>query len=187
MNTNEEIQLMGRIASGDQDAMSALYVTYEKSMYAFVLKKLNDPQLAADIVHETMLSIWKNPGGFQGKSKLRTWLFQIAHNKMVDHLRKHSRHPAEEPDESIVDEEDNAAIGLIEAAQNSEFLKFCLDKLSEAHKMVVHMAYFEEMGYDEIASILSIPAGTVKTRMFHAKQLLKKCLSMRIGNPQQEV
>jgi RNA polymerase sigma-70 factor (ECF subfamily) len=179
-----ELDLMARIASGDEDAMSQLYLDHESSIYAFAMKKLNDSQAAADIVHDVMMAIWKSTAGFRGKSSLKSWVLGIAHNKIVDHIRRSVRHDADELDESMNQTEDDSIsaspFDMVQAAQNSSFLKYCLEKLSDLHRQVVHLAFFEDLPYGEIAEIIGKPEGTVKTRMFHARQALKRCLQSKI-------
>lgn len=179
----EDLELMQRIAAGDEAAMSLLYTEHESSVYAFAMKKLNDSQAAADIVHDVMIAIWKG-AAFQGRSSLRSWILGIAHNKIVDHIRKSVRHDAEELDESMNQTEDESItaspLDMVQAAQNSSFLRHCLEKLSDLHKQVVHLAFFEDLPYGEIAGIIGAPEGTVKTRMYHAKLALKRCLQGKI-------
>lgn len=177
----DDIQLLQRIGDGDEEAMARLYVAYEAKIFAFAMKKLNDSQAAADIVHEVMMAAWKGANKFQGRSKVKSWLFGIAHNKIVDFVRKDSRYDSDELEEDLPDTSINSSEELMEVAQNRDFLAYCLEKLSDLHKQVVHLAFFEDLSYGEIADIVGIPEGTVKTRMFHAKQLLKKCLANRMG------
>ncbi len=177
----DDIQLLQQIADGDEEAMTSLYVAYESKIYAYAIKKLNDSQAAADIVHEVMMAAWKGAGKFQGRSKVKSWLFGIAHNKIVDYIRKDSRYDSDELDEELPDSSSHSSEELMEAAQNRDFLAFCMEKLSDLHRQVVHLAFIEDLAYGEIADIIGVPEGTVKTRMFHAKQLLKKCLAGRMG------
>ena len=185
----EQVELLQRIGNGDETAMSDLYLIYEKPIYAFALKKLNDSQAAADIVHDVMIAIWKGASGFQGRSSLRSWILGIAHNKIVDHIRKSVRHDADELDESMNQTEDDSIeaspVEMVQAAENNQFLKYCLEKLNDLHQQVVHLAFFEDLGYAEIAEIIGKPEGTVKTRMFHARQALKRCLQGKI-NPEMQ-
>lgn len=177
----QDLALIERIGGGDEDAMTALYVTYEKPVYAFALKKVNDPQAAADVVHEVMIAIWKSAKSFQGRSKVKSWIFGIAHNKIVDYIRKDAKYDSDELDEDLPDVSINSTEELAEAAQNRDFLQYCLKKLSDLHRQVVHLAFFEDFSYVEIAEMTNTPEGTIKTRMFHAKQLLKKCLAGKLA------
>ena len=96
-------------------------------------------------------------------------------------MRKRGRTQHDELDDQIEDED--ADIGLIDisTAQDADAVKTCMDKLSDSHKQVVHLAFFEDMPYPEIAVALECPPGTVKTRVMHAKKNLKNCLQ-RIMN-----
>ncbi|GJL82910.1 MAG: RNA polymerase sigma factor [marine bacterium B5-7] len=168
-------ELIARIADGNEGAMTSFYQAHESRVYAFALRKLNDPHAAADIVIETMMAVWNGAGSFKGQAKVTTWLFGIAHRKSIDALRKRGRHMAEELDFDIVDDSADFTAAL-EASENSDRLRQCLDGLSEAHKEVVHLAFFEDLSYPEIATIVECPEGTVKTRVFHAKKMLRQCL-----------
>lgn len=186
MPTNPADQaLIERIADGDEDAMSQLYLDHESAIYAYAMKKLNDSQAGADIVHDVMIAIWKGASGFQGRSSLRSWVLGIAHNKIVDHIRKSVRHDADELDESMNQTEDDSItaspVEMVQAAQNNRFLRYCLEKLNDLHRQVVHLAYFEDLGCAEIAEIIGKPEGTVKTRMYHARLALKRCLQGKIN------
>ena len=177
----QHAELIQRIANGDEKAMSDLYIEFESRIYAFALKKLNDSHAAADIVHEVMIAVWKGASAYQGRSKVKSWLFGIAHNKIVDFIRSAKKHESEELDEEPMGDDVEAGIELVQAAENRDFLKYCLEKLSDLQRQVVHLAFFEDFSYGEISEVVGTPEGTIKTRMFHAKQLLKKCLQGRLG------
>ena len=81
-------QLLLEIAVGSQSAMEQLYQNFESRLYHFALNRLHDNFEAADVVNEVMLQVWRGAGRFQGRSKVSTWIFGIAHNKIVDRLRK---------------------------------------------------------------------------------------------------
>jgi RNA polymerase sigma-70 factor (ECF subfamily) len=100
----------------------------------------------------------------------------IAHHKVIDHLRKRRDHLNEEvsvemPDPNAVD-----MSAVLANAGDAELVRRCIERLSDDHRMVVHLAFYEELSYSEIAEIAESPVGTIKTRMFHAKQSLKRCL-----------
>ncbi|MEX0367476.1 MAG: RNA polymerase sigma factor, partial [Ruegeria sp.] len=106
------------------------------------------------------------------------WLFTIAHNKIVDRVRKNARvQYVDEVPDAIDETPDPEAItvSLSEAGR----LRACLDRLKEAHKTVMRLAFYEDLSYDEIAEIEGVPNGTIKTRVFHAKKLLLRCLGTR--------
>ncbi|MDH3280877.1 MAG: sigma-70 family RNA polymerase sigma factor [Gammaproteobacteria bacterium] len=170
-------RLLERIASGSSEAMADFYRQFESKVYAFALRKLNDPHGSADIVNEVMMAVWQGAGGFQANAKVSTWLLGITHNKVIDRIRKNVRNESEELSETMPDTDRTAAVDLVARAQDAERLSECMERLSQAHREVVHLAFFEDLTYGEIAEIVGCPEGTVKTRMLHAKQNLKRCLS----------
>jgi RNA polymerase sigma-70 factor, ECF subfamily len=174
-NNENDLELISRIANGDQSAMTSFYQDHESQVYGFAVKKLNDPHAAADIVVETMMAVWTSAASFRGSAKVTTWLFGIAHRKSIDALRKRGRHQTEELDFDVVDDSGDFADAL-EAAENGEHIRQCMQGLSDAQKEIMHLAFFEDMSYPEIANIVDCPDGTVKTRVFHAKKKLKQCL-----------
>lgn len=183
MSSEHEFEIVHRIANGDESALIELYRAHESRVYAYALKKVNDPHAAADILNEVMIAIWKGADRFKGQAKVSTWLLGITHNKAVDHLRKRIRTEAEELDADIEDEDVVTSVDIIASAENKEGVETCMKKLSSEHREVVHLSFFEDLSYGEIAHIVDRPEGTVKTRMFHAKQALKKCLErlLQIG------
>ena len=174
------IALLRRIAAGSEQALSEFYQTFHSSVYAFALKLLKDPVDAAEILNIVIMEVWCCAKRFEGRSRVRTWLMGITHHKIIDKLRKRGKHKTEEIDPNIPDENSSIVLDAIVSAENAMFIRRCMEKLSDAHSQVVHLTFFEDLSYPEIAQILNCPLGTVKTRMFHAKQLLKKCLAMLI-------
>ena len=98
----------------------------------------------------------------------------------MDRFRKTSRTTlTDEPPERV--DEGASAVEQISDAQESGHLRACVEELSAPHRYAVELAFFEELTYREIADMAEVPEGTIKTRIHHAKQLLKRCLSLRMG------
>lgn len=167
------------IARKDKDAFEQFYKAMERPLFRFVRLKLNDPFRAADIVHEVFLEVWRRAGDFQKKSSARTWVFAIAYRKVVDIFRREGRLSFEEDVPEQIDEGADAVTCLI-AAQQAEAVRHCLGTLKTEHRLAIELTFFEDMGYREIAEVTGVPEGTVKSRVFHAKQLLMRCLSTRL-------
>jgi RNA polymerase sigma-70 factor (ECF subfamily) len=172
----DDVSLLLQIADGSELAMNQFFQRHHQSVYAFALRRVGEPADAADILNETMLQVWRHAGRFGGQSKVTTWLLGIANHKILDVYRRRGRHQYDELDDEIEDEQAGNAEHDIALAQNAEMLRHCLEKLSTAHREVVHLAFYEEMAYPDIAEVLECPPGTVKTRMMHARQNLKRCL-----------
>ena len=175
---NADLALVHEIASGDHSAMKQVYELHSGPLFHFVKNWLADPHEASDIVHETMLEVWKRADRFQGRSSLKSWIFSIARNKSIDKNRKSSRlsYTDEMPD--MADDEVNPMEAMV-VSQDAAILKSCIANLSEAHRRVIHLAFFEDLSYSEISEIEDCPVGTVKTRILHAKKLLMRDLAGR--------
>lgn len=145
-------------------------------MYRYARSRLNDPFAAADVVNDVMLEIWKNAASFAGRSAVSTWVLGIARHKIIDHGRRERRHAADALDVEPADEDSPAVADAISGLEDARRLERCLERLSAAHREAVHLAFFEQLSYGEIGALVGSPEGTIKTRIFHAKQALKHCL-----------
>jgi RNA polymerase sigma-70 factor (ECF subfamily) len=168
--------LLARVAAGDMAALRALYLAHADAVQRFVRTRLRDEFEVADIVQDTMLSVWRGAAGFEQRSTVRAWMLTLARNKVIDHLRKQARLSVAEPDETVPTEDPDAE-AVIAAAEDTRRVRACIETLSERQRAVVHLAFYEDLSYSEIAAIEKVPEGTVKTRIFHAKKLLMRCLS----------
>lgn len=173
--------LLNAVADGDREALAALYQQVEGRVYAFALSRLGNAEAAQDLLHEVLLTVWRRAGSFQGRSRPLTWILGIAHHKIIDALRKSNRWQEEPPDETAVDTGAPNPFEAVADDQRRSAIRGALEKLSDQHRQVIHLAFFEDLPYTEIARILEIPEGTVKTRMFHAKKTLQKRLRPQLG------
>lgn len=172
---------------GELDAFEELVRRYEKRVYAVALRSSGSPEDAADIVQEVFLRAWRSIESFRGDSGFSTWLFRITMNMCVDFARhKHSQPQTQ----SIVDEEENerqvpdTAPTPEEHLENRELgreLAAALDEISEEHRRIVLLRDVSGMSYTEIADVLEISEGTVKSRLSRARIALRKVL-LRRGN-----
>ena len=167
--------LLRRIVSGDQDALRAIYDQYAGHLNAFVTSYLADPNEAADIVHEAMLEVWRRADRFKGNSSVKSWIFSIARNKTIDRNRKGSRAVLGDIDVEIPDDQPDPH-SVMEAFQDAERVRVCIEGLNAVQKSAIHLAFYEELSYAEIAEIENCPKGTVKTRIMAAKASLLRCL-----------
>lgn len=167
--------LLQRIAVFDQAAMRTLYERYHDSLLAFLRARGADPASAADTVHDAMLEVWRSAGRYGGRSSVKTWLFAIARNKLVDRHRKAGRTSLVEEVPDIADDAPDPEAAAM-AASDAEQLRGCLDALKDTHRTALRLAFFEDLTYEEISEIEGAPVGTIKTRIFHAKRLLMRCL-----------
>jgi RNA polymerase sigma-70 factor (ECF subfamily) len=176
----DEAMLIAGIARGREQDLAEFYRRYHGRVYAFLLRRLGDAADAAETANEVMLEVWRGAARFEGRSRPLTWVFGIAQHKALDRLRRAAARPqTADTDPDALAAVDAGAAELIARAQDAERLRRCLERLSEAQRTVVHLAFYEDLAYGEIAAILDCPEGTVKTRMFHAKEGLRRCLGAK--------
>ncbi len=170
--------LLTQIAAGDQQAFSQLYLRYQSKLVRYCARVLKDDVAqAADIVDEAMFDVWRSAGNFAGRSKPSTWIYSIARNKLISWLRKTSEVTLE--DESILDALiDPAATPAEELAMDDmqQQLLRLMDQLTDEHREVLKLTYFEDKSVKEAAELLGISENTVKTRMFYARKRLAQLL-----------
>jgi RNA polymerase sigma-70 factor (ECF subfamily) len=125
-----------------------------------------------------MLEVWKKPNNFQGKSKLSTWLLSITHHKAVDLVRKKSRHDNNDSvDLDIIEGDQSTVLSTMTAEQDGDYIRATVNQLPPIYREVIYLSFYRELSYPEVAEVLSIPVGTVKTRMMNAKKQLKQLLA----------
>lgn len=181
MDNDEVLRLLGRIGQADEAAFRELYRAFSRRLYAYVLRQLGDPAQAEEIVSDTLYEVWKAPARFRGDAQFSTWLIGIARNKVLMAFRGRkpdSRHEDLDDVAETIASEDAGAFEILAEQQRRDGVRHCMDKLSDEHRECVHLVFYEGMGLAEVAQVQSCPEGTVKTRLFHARQKLKNCLKL---------
>lgn len=170
-----DLQLLARVREGDRSAFEQLYRLYHPRLMRFLQTLIRRPTLVEEVLNDTMMVVWNRPDSFHGASKLSTWIFAIAYRKAMKGLRKQ--------DEAVEDKEADRRISPEAGPEDTSgrarvhhLLMEAMLELSPAHRAVVDLTYFHELGYREIAAVLECPVDTVKTRMFHARRHLRKQL-----------
>lgn len=168
--------LIERIADGDKTAFRELFEAYQQPLFRYLTRLVRSPEIARELVNDVMFDIWQKAGTFEARSSVRTWIYRIAHNKAVDHLRR--RH--EEPwDENAAERLTDCGPSPLQAVEQSDLrglILRLLDALSAEHRAVIQLTYFDGLSVREIADVIDCPEATVKTRMFYARKQLKALL-----------
>lgn len=178
--------LIKRIKSGDMDAFSELVSLYEKKALSFTYRMLKDSSDAEDAAQEAFLRVFDKIGTFRESSSFSTWFYTILNNICLDILRKRARtadtvsinQTSSDNDEYELQIEDSAP-GPYEQLQKStaqELLEEALTKLSDEHRAVIIMRDINGLDYEEIAKVLDVSLGTVKSRISRARLALRKIL-----------
>jgi RNA polymerase sigma-70 factor (ECF subfamily) len=170
-----ELQLLNRIRNGDKSAYIELVKPYSERLLRKAKSMMKNEDDAEDVVQDALISGYKSIGNFRADSGVYTWLYRIVINKSKDLLAKNKNRgekPLSETEYLVLDER----LGYekkLELNDESNYLIKKVNSLDEVYKEVIELRYFEEMSYSEIASVLSCNIGTVKSRLFKAKELLK--------------
>ena len=178
----EESELIRLAKQGDEHAFAALAGLYEKQVYHQALRLLNHPEDAADVTQEVFLKVWQGLPNFQGDSAFSTWLYRLTDNAAIDLLRKEKKRrgdvPLEEmpPDGSFTLDPSPSPHELLESKELQRALEQGLDALSEEHRRVLVLREVSGLSYQQIAEVLELDIGTVKSRIFRARMSLANFL-----------
>ena len=163
-------ELVSRVAEGDGEAFRSLYERFADRVLRYAFTILRNRHLAEEVTQETMVAVWKGAGRFAGRSKVSTWLFGIARNRSYDLVRKEER-GKRLPDTPMISPDPAKGILLQQKVVEA------MNTLPDDQREVVFLTFYEGLSYAEIAGILDIPQGTVKSRMFHAKRKMAEALT----------
>jgi RNA polymerase sigma factor (sigma-70 family) len=174
------------IEQGDQKAYADLLNNYRDSLYFMLLKMTNNPTDAEDLTIEAFGKAFKNLGQYTPDYAFSTWLFRIAANNCIDFLRKSRRiqivDGLSNGDEEYTDYPSNipsnapAPDQRIIEKQKIKLMREVVERLKPHYRQLVELRYFNELSYEEIATQLDIPLGTVKAQLFRARDLLYQIL-----------
>jgi RNA polymerase sigma-70 factor, ECF subfamily len=170
----DEIELNRRFASGDEDALRAVYDRYGGAMFAVALSVLGDRDLAGDCVQQAFVKAWRAAASFDAARELRPWLATITRRAAIDLYRREARHRPGRSD----DVPDPVVIPLgFERAWETFEVRAAVDELPADEREVVRLSHFEQLSHVEIADKLGVPVGTVKSRSHRAHQRLARLLA----------
>ena len=175
----DEQRLIRRAQQGDVDAFGALVEKHQQFVYNLALRALNQPQEAEDIAQETFVRAWTGLTGFRGGSQLRTWLYRIVTNLCYNRLPRLHRELVAIGDDDMLNLPDEAWGDPAEAYASQAqrvLLHQQIDALPESYRMLVLLRFQQELSYEEIAGVLNLPLGTVKTGLFRARARLRETL-----------
>jgi RNA polymerase sigma factor (sigma-70 family) len=175
--TDEE--LLVRVADGDAAALAALYRRYGGGLFGFLQRYARDRMVAEEILQDTLLAVWRSAHRYAGRSGVRTWLFGIARRQAHNRLR--ARPPQQVPLDGLAGWADPApgpAEWAIANAQDAAIAE-AFDALAQQHREVLALAFAGRVPHREIAEILDVPVGTVKSRLHHARAALARALAER--------
>ncbi len=183
MSKDTDQQLVDRVLEGDKQAFNLLVVRYQQRVIALIARFVNDPQEVEDVSQEAFIKAYRALSLFRGESAFYTWLYRIAVNTAKNHLvAKSRRPPAVDMD---VDESQNNDLAMslreLESPEESlvtedlkQAIEKAIDELPEELKTAFTLREFSGLSYEDITEIMDCPVGTVRSRIFRAREAIDK-------------
>lgn len=177
-----ETDLTARARAGDRDAFAQLVEANQHKVYTLTLRMTGNPDDAAELAQEAFLRAWKGLPRFQGESSFSTWLYRLASNVCIDFLRQEKRRRAaglaSADDEALAAAPDPRLTpeGELERRELRRAVERGLGRLAPEHRQILVLREIEGLSYAEMADVLELEAGTVKSRLARARLALRKIL-----------
>ena len=182
----QELALIRAMQRGDQEAFAKVLAAYEKQVYNLCLRMTANHEDAADLTQEAFLKVWRGVGNYKFESSFSTWIFRLTSNVCIDFLRSKKRRPTisltqeeeqdgaaelEVPDAAPLPEEQ-----LLQRERQRE-IAAAMTQLDEEFRMILTLRVLEDLSYEQIAEVMDLKVGTVKSRLARARTKLKNILT----------
>lgn len=168
-----------RVAGGDRDALRVVYQDTSAKLFGVCLRILKDRGEAEDVLQEVFVTVWRRAASFDpGRASPITWMVAIARNRAIDRLRASAISRRMEPIESAdaVSDPAPAAVERVELAQQHQRLSRCLEELEARQASAIREAFLDGTTYEELATRMSVPLGTMKSWIRRGLLKLRTCL-----------
>ena len=182
----EEDALVSALGRGAEDAYEILIQRYQQPVYSLVCRLMNDPSDAPDIVQEVFLKVFRSIGSFRGNSSLKTWIYRIAVNEAYNHRRWFCRHQRQEVALSTEEGAPHQADSVTDPGRSPfdlaldhetrALVEQALEQLNPKFRAAVVLRDIEDLSYEDIATVLNVSLGTVKSRIMRGREALRKIL-----------
>jgi RNA polymerase sigma-70 factor, ECF subfamily len=181
-----DAELVARALQGSQDACRELVKRFERPVYSLILRMVQDPGTAEDLAQEVFVKAFRRLDSFDPQWKFSSWLFKIAHNATIDHLRRGA--PETVPLESEEDDKGGLAAVLADAGTEDPLatverrdlarsLERAISRLRPEYRQAVLMFYAHGASYQDICEVTGLPLGTVKTNLHRARKELAETMT----------
>jgi len=171
LNTDDLI-LLEKAKSGDRSSFNRIVLKYQKKIFSFVIKLVNDYDDASDVTQDVFIRFYYAIDNFRGESKLLTYLYRIAYNLSINCIKKRNKHRSKHID--INDEninfikDDRAGETNIENEERKNIIADAISTLPDKQKAIFNLRFYDNMSYDEISVITGTSVGGLKANYFHA-------------------
>lgn len=182
--------LLEGLRAGREEAYETLIARYQQPVFNLIYRLLDDPADSSDVIQEVFLKVFRNVGSFRGGSSLKTWIYRIAVNEAHNHRRWFSRHRKkevglEEDDgnrcwQDVLSDPGRSPFDLASDAETCDLVEQALTEVNPIFRAAVVLRDLEDLSYEEIADVLQVSLGTVKSRIVRGRDGLRKALEGRL-------
>ena len=187
-NASGDADLVVRALSGREDGFEELVRRYQRPIVAYVYRMVGDYDAALDLAQEVFIKVYNSLGRYRPEFKFSTWIYRIAHNAAIDHLRRVGASRTEEmtvEGEGGTSFEKPLASKALTPEQETERgerraeIEEVVGQLPHAYRELIVLRHSHDLSYDEIAEVTGLPLGTVKNRIFRAREAMRELLLAR--------
>jgi RNA polymerase sigma-70 factor, ECF subfamily len=173
----DDDDLLVAVANGNSPALEALYLKYHRRLARFVSRVTPRYEIIEEIINDTFMTVWESAKNFRKASQVSTWILGIAYRTALNSLRRQKNHS----DMRSLDHYPQQTVDPVRATEVHEWLTHGLNRLPLEQRLTLELTYHMGYSIEEIAAITNSPVGTVKSRMFHARERLRKYLPALAG------
>ena len=183
----EDALLVQELQAGSEDAFAYLLKLYQDPVFNLIAHIVENNADAADVLQDVFLKVFRGIRHFHGESSLKTWVYRIAVHEASNHrrsrIRRHRREPfsleesTTEPVRSLADARAETPYQVLEQSERQDLVKRALASLAQPYRTVVVLREIEGLSYEEIARVLGVAEGTVKSRLMRGRELLRQKIS----------
>ena len=177
----DEKALIGQILAGDKDAFAQLVQTYQKPVYNLCLRMVSNPSDAEDLAQEAFVKAWRGLRFYKHEAAFSTWLYRLTSNVCIDFLRKQKRQNTisltdEDEQELEIPDAEPMPEELLLHREKQQAVSEAMAQLEEEYRLALTLRVVDDLTYEQIAEVLGIKVGTVKSRIARAREQLRKNL-----------
>ncbi len=174
-------ELVARAIGGREESFEELVRRYQRPIAAYVYRMVGDYDAALDLTQEVFIKVYGSLARYRSEFKFSTWIYKIAHNAAIDHLRRHTTR-----DQSLISESDGVQYELplksgrptpeqeSERKERRAEIEAVVSHLPPTYKELIVLRHSHDLSYDEIADVTGLPLGTVKNRLFRAREMMRQ-------------
>lgn len=176
-----DASLISAIATGNMQALDDLYARHASGLLAFLHARLRNRQLAEEVLQDTMMAVWNNAAKFRGESSVKTWLLVIARNRAINAQRRNRPQLVDVDAVYDLASTDTGPFEQVAREFDRSAVREALAHLKPDQREILVLFFFEQLSGPEIAEVLDISVGTVKSRLHRAKEALRRVMVLHEG------